>query len=147
MGTYNTVYIGVYVEIPHIKSTVTINYLANPHNGKAVKYKFHPETGEKSIPSTREEGCWLEPKVYEIEGLREDEFFAPAYAGPAKTTTFITQTRKYGKTLSDLTNIDLSEADPQAKIKEFKDEFLTIIQAANKDFEINVKYGVVYYAH
>lgn len=147
MGSYNSVYVGVYVEIPHVKSTITIKYLANPNNGKSVKYKFHPETGVESIPKERTEGCWLEPETYDIEGLPEDAFFEPAYAGPARSSTFFDS--DFGKTLSsdELKNVDLSRVNMGEKIQEFKDKYLSHLKKANKDFEINIKFGVVYYAH
>lgn len=47
MGTYNSVYIGVYLEVPNIvKPTINKFYLDD--KGKRTKNKFDPETNQSS---------------------------------------------------------------------------------------------------
>ncbi len=147
MRVYNSVYIGVYVEVPHVKSTRDVEYYANPETGKKVKNKFDAQSGVENELKTRVETYYSEPQVYEIEGLHEDEFFSPAYAGPDKTTTFFSE--DYGRTLDsdELRNVDLADIDMVGNIQEFKDKFLSKLVEANKEFDINIRFGVVYYAH
>lgn len=49
MGTYATTYVGIYLEIPFVKSERVMVTYKHPETGAKMKDKFCPLTGVKAI--------------------------------------------------------------------------------------------------
>jgi hypothetical protein len=152
MGVYNSTYIGIYIEMPHIKTERKETKYKNPINGNKQKTKFNPDTGDEGVPYVITHTEWIEPDGYiEEEGYEEDMFFSPAYTGGKKTSTIIVNGGEYNLTTSDdLFNSDLSTIDPSQLLEDFKNDekYKKYIEYFIKEYgEVNIKFGIVNYAH
>lgn len=152
MGAYNTTYVGIYLEIPFVKGTITETFYVHPETGKKQKNRFDANTGRENLKKIEERIEYLTPHswIEDVDGLCSDEFFTPAYTnGGKRIQTFILSGKtKYSKTDSDLFNLNLSNLDIPKLIEEFKIEYKPYLDYYTNEFlEINVLYGIVNYAH
>lgn len=152
MGTYNTTYVGIYLEIPHLKTTKTETFFVHPETGKRQKSKFDANTGRQNDQKSEEKIFYITPMSYieDNDELDEDEFFTPAYtyAGNKIQTFILNSKTKYSNSDSDLFNLDLSDKNITKLIEEFKIEYKQYLDYyIDKYKEVNIKYGVVNYAH
>lgn len=151
MGADNNVYIGVYLEVKNGKRKETkVSYVNS--NGNKAKSKFNSHTGEENTKVVKEVEVVDYPNPYKLSmdnGLREDEFFSPEYCGAGRQkNTWISQ---YGDfkigSGYDLFNLDLSSVDiPSLKLK-FMEYYKDYLESLGKDYEYEVKFGIVHYAH
>lgn len=163
MGTYNSLYAGIYLEVPEVTTEDHTDYLYDPLNNQEFKDKggliYSPTSGVKLERKTRikESKTLLSP--YEVfENEWEDFFFAPAYTGTSsdgkgKRSTWILNggAKEFCLPTGDgdePMNIDLFSVDPEAIVAKFKETYSGVLQAiADAAGEVYVKFGVVYYAH
>lgn len=152
MGAENSTYIGIYLEIAHVKSTITETKYCHPETGKVQKHRFDENTGQENIKKTTTREEYKEPRSYivDVDGLNEDEFFTPAYTGGGKRIqTFVLNSskNKYGRHLDEIenyeVNINIGELINQFNIdyKKYLDYYKNLYG------EVSVKYGIVNYAH
>jgi hypothetical protein len=158
MGTSNSTYVGIYLEIPFLKGTVTEKFYASPTSGKRQKNKFDAQTGVRNLDKTETSVVYIEPTpwIEDVEGLCVDEFFRPAYTGGGKRIeTFILSgaDNKFKVCCVDswdrnLFNTDLSSLNIPQLIEEFKVEYKAYLDYYIQEYEtVNIKFGVVAYAH
>lgn len=151
MGTYNSTYIGIYLEVPYSKATRSVKTYVDAQ-GKKTKNKFDPTTGQKNDVKDEIVVDEIIPLSYivDVPGLGEDEFFTPAYTnGGKKIQTFLLSGRsKYSYTGDDLFNFDLGMVNLPQLIEEFKAEYAPYLEYYQQQFgDFTIKYGVVNYAH
>lgn len=154
MGTRNSTYVGIYLEIPFLKGTVTESFYVSPTSGKRQKAKFDAQTGVRNLDKTETSVVYIEPTpcIEDVEGLCVDEFFRPAYTGGGKRIeTFILSgdRNKFNVGVwGDLFNVDLSSLNIPQLIEEFKVEYKGYLDYYTQEYEtVNIKFGVVEYAH
>jgi hypothetical protein len=156
MGAYNSTYIGVYLEIPYIKVEKTKITYTHPNTGNKMSNKFCPDTGLEGILHEKIETKYSSPCHFIDEdgledGLDEDTFFAPEYTGGAKnTSTFILNRKnKFAHSDDGLFNYSIdTNTDIESLISEFKSKYSDYLDYFVKNYDIvNIKYGVVNYAH
>lgn len=153
MGTYRGSYLGIYLEVPFLKHEETVTFYRNPVTGKPMKKRFNPETGVEGTKESRVEVNYLTPNPYidDVEGIRADEFSRPAYTGGGKRieTFVLSYTGKYkiGEA-GELENIDISDINVPKLIEEFKVDYAWHLEQYTDWYkEVNVKFGLVNYAH
>lgn len=151
MGTYNSTYIGIYLEVPYSKATRIVKTYVDPQ-GKKTKNKFDPNTGQKNGVKEEMVVDEITPSSYivDVPGLGEDEFFTPAYTnGGKKIQTFLLNGRsKYSYTEDDLFNFDLGNVNPSQLIEDFRVEYAPYLEYYQQKYgDFTIKYGVVNYAH
>jgi hypothetical protein len=155
MGTYNSTYVGVYIQIPHYKKEHRRDVLRHPKTNKVMKTKFCPMSGEAGIPDVIVENVWIEPARsidepwVKEQGFREDEFFAPVYTRSERETVLLSNGKYQLKTNGEFFNLDISDVDPKKLIEEFKIEYKLYLDYYY-DFhfdDLKVCFGVVNYAH
>jgi hypothetical protein len=151
MGSYNSIYIGVYLEVPNKNKPEVVKYYLD-NKGKKTKNKFDPETGQPN--PVKEETIITKviprPYIVDVPGFVEDEFFSPAYTGIGdKVQTFLLNGKgKFSFYGDDLFNKDLTSINQSQIIEEFKVEYAKYLEYYQKEFgDFTIKYGVVYYAH
>ena len=154
MGVDRGTHIGIYLELPHIKTTVVEKFYVSPTTGKKQKNRFDENTGVENILKTQNVEQYIEPMSYitDDDSLGEDEFWTPAYSGGGKRIqTFLLNARtKYNKSFddTDVFNYDLASVDIPKLIEDFKQEYKPYLEYyTNKGYEYEVKFGVVNYAH
>lgn len=152
MGVYNTTYFGIYLEIPFLECTKTETFYVHPETGKRQQNRFDANTGRENTLKSEEKIVHVEPNAYidDVDGLDEDMFFRPAYTnGGKRIQTFVLNCRsKFSSSDSDLFNLDVSNIDIPKLIEEFKVEYKKYLDYYISEYEVvNVKYGVVNYAH
>lgn len=164
MGRDNTVYVGVYLEIPPKKiNKVKTHYVSE--NGTQMTSKFDPSTGKENKqvdePYVHLDRPWIGFYDYdtitadELLELDEDEFLIPEYSGcKEKHATFLINRTKSKYVFKnednvfnlDLLNQDLLNQDFHGLIDSFKEEYSKYLDAIKKEYgEVYVKFGVVYY--
>ena len=154
MGISNSTYVGIYLEIPFLKGTVTESFYVSPTSGKRQKNKFDAQTGVRNLDKTETSVVNIEPTpwIEDVEGLCVDEFFDPEYHGGGKNIrTFILNGRnKFNLNDYDdeVFNVDLSSVNIPQLIEEFKVEYKGYLDYYTQEYEtVNIKFGVVEYAH
>jgi hypothetical protein len=153
MGTYNSTYIGIYLEIPFVKVEKEIITYTHPTTGVKMSKKFCPDTGVEGIEHKRTETKYSEPNTYidDVDGLEEDMFWQPNVTGGEKCATVILNrhNKKFAHTDDDYFNYSIdSSLNIEDLISEFKvkyDEYLNYFIEKYK--VVNVKYGVVNYGN
>ncbi len=152
MGSYNSTYVGIYLELKYNqKPVIQKSYVDSI--GKKTKNKFDPNSGQPN--QIKEETVISEvvPTSYITDdslGMNEDEFFTPSYTGAGKRIqTFLLNGRtKYSMTNDDLFNFSIEQLNIPKLIEDFKvdyKKYLDYYQTQFGDFQI--KYGVVNYAN
>lgn len=156
MGMYNSTYIGIYIEVDNFKVDVTSTVKVHPDTGKIQKEKnrnkFCPQTGKKYITKeiTKQETIYPNPYIEDVEGLREDVFFSPAYQGNPNGSTFIisstdSEFAEYND--NDMFNLGFT-MDVKILIEEFKAAYEPYLAHFRELYgDLRICYGVVSYAH
>ena len=149
MGVYNSTYLGIYLIVPHVKVENKVIFYKNPKTGVKMKTKFDPNTGLEGIKNERIDIVYQEatPYIEDVEELREDMFWKPAYTGsPKRTTTFILNGDSI--TIDEYQNYDLSKIDIKEEISKFEEKYSEYLEYyRNKYGEIKIFYGIVNYGH
>lgn len=151
MGTYNSVYVGVYIEATSYKVKIE-RKVFRKSSGKISKTKFNPHTGEECIEDTIIETNTITPHTYieDNDELVEDMFFSPEYCD---VNLFILNSsrNKYAfKNSSDLFSCEFSNVDISKLIEDFKVEYSEYIKYYKNKYsesDFKVKFGVVSYAN
>lgn len=152
MGTYLSTYVGVYIAATHYKEERKTKVYKTLQD-KITKNRFNPQTGEENrieeVVETEivQPYCWINDR----EDLSEDEFFEPSFTQDTQESIFLVNSAsKFGLHYSDIVNIDLSNVDIEQKMLEFNREYSEYLAYFREKFEksnIEVKFGVVIYAH
>lgn len=151
MGTYKTVYIGIYMEVENGKTIVDESYFADPDTGQETKTAFNPHTGKENaiLNRKKEETIYSLPHNIEFEGM-DEEFFAADYSGaPINHHTWIPNKRgPFNLThKEDVFNFEIDSIDIPALKDAFLKKYATYLEEVGKHFNYRVKFGIVYYAH
>lgn len=153
MAAYNSVYIGIYLEVKNSSRPKTETYYLNPTTNKEESTPFNSHTGQENVKKTREfqETVHSTPYEIEAEGFDEDEFFCPAYSGAPKgsNTWLINRYNEFRiKGHGDmLVNIEMEHIDIPTLKEKFKKHYHKFLEEVGKHFKYEIKYGIVYYAH
>lgn len=153
MGTYNYLYVGIYLEIPHQKKKVERKVFKKP-SGKISKTRFNPETGEEYKEDVIVETIHssVSPYISGHDTLQEDMFWEPAYHAGDKTSIFLfNESGIYGKTYgtNDFVNIIISNEDNfDALVAEFSNRYKDYLDYYRQSCDdLEVRYGIISYAH
>lgn len=149
MGTYNSIHVGIYLEVPYVKGTETDTFYAHPETGKRQKSKFDAQTGRENVKNSVQKTVYVTPMSYIVEdGYIEDQFSTPPYTNAGKhIQTFLLNDKKYCNNFDNLNNLNLTDLDIPNLITEFKIEYRKYLDYyTNLYGVVNIKYGVVYYA-
>lgn len=153
MGTYNSTYIGIYLEIPFVKVEKEIITYTHPTKGTKMSKKFCPDTGVEGIEHKRTETEYSVPNTWiDVDGLDEDMFWQPAYTGGGKkiaTVILNGNDDKFAHTDDDYFNYSIdSSINIVGLISEFKEKYSEYLNYFINEYEVvNIKYGVVNYGH
>lgn len=151
MGTYNTVYIGPYIEVKSRMVEKKTAYMTHPVTGKRQRTMapFCANTGVKFEPI---EKMITERSFFDFydfpEHLDEAVFFVPAYTENSdKTTTAILSLNPI-KGGSELFNLNLAGVDTGILLEQFAMAHVDYLDFITESgFEWSTTWGVVYYAH
>lgn len=151
MGADNALYVGVYLKLPHKKEKIERKVFRKP-NGKISQTKFNPETGEEYKEEIHIDTVWSQtsPYIVDHESLEEDMFWEPAYHAGDKENIFLMNEKKwYSETFHKMTVLDLNHvSNMNAIIQNFESVYKEYIDYyREKCPELEIKFGVVYYAH
>ncbi len=153
MGAYRTTFIGIYLEIPFLKGEVKVTTYKHPTTGNKMSSRFCPTTGAEGVATVRTDVHYVEPNgnIQDVDGLRENMFFTPAYTGGGKRiSTFIYNgdEKVFGETIDELENFAFGEEGSQYMIECFKLKYSDYLEYFRKQYnDVEVYYGVVNYAH
>ena len=148
MGSYKDVYVGVYLEVPFIKSEeVKISY-KHPVTGGKMQSRFCKDTGVEDIKVETKVPRIIEPSPYivDIEGYEEDMFSTANYGIVKNKTIFMLNKKSKYRYSDDDSFCYAITVSPAELIEDFKVEFskyLDYYKNLYGEFEIN--YGVVSY--
>lgn len=150
MGTYNSVYVGIYILLPHETVPVTETFRVKP-NGKKANTRFDPETGKEYPETTKTRMEVQKPNVYIYDDnypdLQEDMFWEPAYTGAPKGYT-LGLPNGGGFCRDDEFTKSMENIEFQRKILEFKRKYSKYLDYYTKTYgRYEIHYGVVHYAH
>lgn len=150
MGTYSSVYVGVYLEIPYKKDVKVESHYVHPETGKKQKNKFDGETGRENIKKRFEKEVDIVPMSYIYDdGYDEDMFFTPEYTGGKRIQTFILNSNtEFSEVIDEVSNINLVDKNIPELIEQFTIKYKKYLDYYIKLYDtVDIKYGVVYYAH
>jgi hypothetical protein len=149
MGIYDGTYLGIYLIVPHRKVEDKIIFYKDPKTGKKMKDRFNPKTGVEGIKNERIDIEYIAPLVYieDVDELREDMFWEPAYSGsPKRTSTFILNDDSI--TIDECQNYDLSKINVEEELSKFKEKYSKYLDYFTKKYgEIKIHYGIVNYVN
>jgi hypothetical protein len=156
MGTYTSIYLGVFIKAPIKEIEITETKFVDPETGKTKKTKFCPETGRefKSEKFTRKEKNYPSAYIQE-EGYNEDEFWQPEYHGAGKGFEVFLLSNRNPKYVIDVDIDDLDcinfigkNNNYESIVDEFTKEYEKYINYYKKQYgEIEICYGLTIYAH
>jgi hypothetical protein len=153
MGGYNSVYVGVYIDVEGGTEMVTETKLMNPKTGKEMKTKFDSNTGVEAVTESFTRRKVIEPSAYiQDEGYDYDLFWEPAYTGckDGHGIFILNSTgNKYAKCFDETKALEIHESmNIEQLLLEFRREHKKYLDYYKSKYKsVEVKYGVVYYAH
>lgn len=144
MGSRST-YVGVYLKTIPSKETVKETFRVKP-DGKRVKSRFNPETGEEYDLMTIEKVVDESVNLYDVEldGFVEDEFFTTE----SFENTWIPNFSKYNLIEGDdehEVELDLSNIDVKSVKDKFLEKYSPYIEEIRKHGDVEVKFGLLVY--
>ena len=149
MGAYKSLYVGGFIKVKAKIVDELVYKMVHPTNNSRHKMgvKFCPETGAllvKTLVATNKVKQF--PCFYDEPTLEEDALFAPAYTGyENQGTVFLVDNENHEDSLF---SIDLSNVNFVEKLTEFKEQYQDHINfLIGNNWEFEVGYGIVYYAH
>jgi hypothetical protein len=156
MGTYTSIYLGVFIKVPIKEITITETKFVDQETGKTKKTKFCPDTGKefKTETFTRKEKN--HPSAYiEEDDYNEDEFWQPAYHGGGQEfQVFLLNSRNPKYVMdADVDNLDCinfigKNNNYESIVEEFTKEYEKYINYYKEQYEeIEICYGLTIYAH
>lgn len=158
MGRHLGVYIGVYLEVPYKKETISKVRFKNPITGLEARTRFHPSTGEKNIEEPYSEVVNHSPNPYDFEalnlgtGMENDYFWSPEYCGFKEhgCTLLLNRRTKYSLEIDDESsfNQEITNLNGLVLVEEFKVEHKNYIDYLENEFgKVNVRYGIAVYTN
>jgi len=147
MGTHNSTYLGIYLEVSDIKVETKVHFYKHTETGKTMKSRFDQNTGVEGIKSERIDIHYEEPTSYieDNDNLQEDKFWTPAYHGASKRKTIFIL--NCGEEIKEIENFDLSKLDIHQEIENFKEEYKEYLDYYSKKYNFEIFYGIVNYVH